>query len=345
MSVDGPKIDFLYFLYYHYYLLRMSIKAKKVIVDDDFDEIVNEKKMVNFSYLDVMNNGGTSYKVKKYHNRPIVAVYNKDKIIVVKRQVNFFEKNGAYLFELKDEKYQYVFVGGSVVYEFNLIKDDHLKLFECDLGNSSVTYAYILGEKYTYFLSDEDLCAVKNEDFSADSDRYNNLKKIKFDLKMIDIFSDSELVDDIKNIKKNIEVIGSVYKKNGQEGDFDWHIKSGLYEDSLFLFNDDEKRNKWKKAGRGNAVIRKYNKYALKTPRSCGIVTGKEVGYDELTDEVKKKIDRCFEEIKEIIHKYNYKKVYYSTETPNGLLGTSIFKVGDKVISYITERIKELEYL
>lgn len=333
---------------------KMSTKSKKIIIDDDFNDVVlnekkeeKKKKVVNFSYLDVMNNGGTSYTVKKCHNRPIVSIYNKDKIIVVKRHINFFEKNGAYLFELKNEKYQYMFVGGTNVYEFNLIKDDHFKLFECKLGNSSVTYAYILGEKYTYFLSDdEDLCAVKNEDFSGDSDPYDflydnydnsNLKK-KFDLRMIDSYEDYD------SYEEKIEVIGSVYKKNGQEGDFDWHIKSGLYEDSLFLFNDDEKRNKWKKAGRGNAVIRKYNKYALEKPRSCGIVTGKEVGYDQLTDEVKKKIDRCFEEIKEIIHKYNYKKVYYSAETSNGLLGTSIFQVGDKVVSYITERIKALEY-
>jgi len=89
----------------------------------------------------------------------------------------------------------------------------------------------------------------------------------------------------------SVEVIGTVYKKQGQEGDFEWHIKSGMYEDSLFLFNDDEKRHKWKKAGRGNAVIRKYNKHALDKPRSHGIVTGKEKGYECLSDEVKKAID------------------------------------------------------
>jgi len=141
----------------------------------------------------------------------------------------------------------------------------------------------------------------------------------------------------------SIKTIGTVYKKKNQEGDFEWHIKSGLYEDSLFLFNDDEKRNKWKKAGMGNAVIRKYNKYALKKPRSCGIITGKDVGYSELTDEVKKIIDRCFDEVKDIIRTYGYKRVYYSAQTPNGLLGTSIFKVGDDVISYITSQIKALE--
>jgi hypothetical protein len=140
----------------------------------------------------------------------------------------------------------------------------------------------------------------------------------------------------------NIEVIGTVYTKKGREGDFEWHIKSGEYEDALFLFNDDEKRNKWKKAGMGNAVIRKYNKYAVERPRSCGIVTGKEKGYDHLSPEAKAVIDRCVEEAKEIIQKHGYKKVYYSAQTPNGLLGTSIFHVGDDVVKYITEQIKQI---
>lgn len=93
-----------------------------------------------------------------------------------------------------------------------------------------------------------------------------------------------------------------------------------------------------KKAGTGNAVIRKYNKYAIpEKPRSHGIVTGKEKGYESLTDDVKKAIDVSINETKEIIKKYQYKKVYYSAKTPNGLIGTSIY-----VLSYITEQLKNL---
>ena len=141
-----------------------------------------------------------------------------------------------------------------------------------------------------------------------------------------------------------VKVFGSVFKKKGIEGDFDWQIKSPSYDDSLFLFNDDEERNKWKKAGQGNAIIRKYNKYAIPSrPRSVGIVTGKnEQGYTNLTPEVKNAIDKTIDEAKEIINKYSYKRVYYSATTPNGILGTSIFKVGDKVLNYITEQIKSL---
>lgn len=142
-----------------------------------------------------------------------------------------------------------------------------------------------------------------------------------------------------------IEVIGTVYNGKNKEGDFDWHIRSGKYEDALFIYNDDEQRRRWKKAGMGNAVIRKYNKYALDVPRSAGIVTGKgSSGYDFLRDDVKAQIDDCIADIKEIIQQHGYKKVYYSaTSADDDTIGTSIFKVGDDVRKYITNQIKSLE--
>jgi hypothetical protein len=194
-----------------------------------------------------------------------------------------------------------------------------------------------------------DICSAKLK-FLVDS-LYKRLKvKERTDFKKIKEEKDDKEVIDIESVKPQIDygskvkVFGSVFKKKGIEGDFDWQIKSHSYDDSLFLFNDDEERNRWKKAGQGNAIIRKYNKYAIPTrPRSVGIVTGKNgEGYDNLTPEVKKAIDKTIEEAKEIIKKYSYKRVYYSATTPNGILGTSIFKVGDKVLNYITEQIKSL---
>ena len=139
-----------------------------------------------------------------------------------------------------------------------------------------------------------------------------------------------------------MEHIGTVYSKKGQVGDFDWQIRSGQYEDALFLFNDDVKRHGWKKAGTGNAIIRKYNKHALSKPRSHGIIIGNEKGFESLTDEVKVIIDKCFEEVKQIIREHRYKTIYYSASTPNGMLGTSIFQVGEDVCSYITQQFKNL---
>lgn len=139
-----------------------------------------------------------------------------------------------------------------------------------------------------------------------------------------------------------LQIIGTVYTKKGQLGDFEWQIQSGLYEDALFLFNDDEKRHHWKKAGTGNAVIRKYNQHAVAKPRSHGIVTGNQTGYSTLTETVKAKIDECIAEAKQIIQEQGYTTIYYSAATPNGLLGTSIFQIGNDVREYITQQIKSL---
>ena len=140
-----------------------------------------------------------------------------------------------------------------------------------------------------------------------------------------------------------MQVIGTVFSGKGKEGDFEWQIKSGFYEDSLFVFNEDESRVKWKKAGRGNAVIRKYNKYAVDKPRSVGVFTGTKVGgYTELTDDVKSKIDGCIKDVKDIAEKFGYTRIFYSAKTPNGLLGTSIFQVDEKVLMYITQQLTSL---
>jgi hypothetical protein len=176
------------------------------------------------------------------------------------------------------------------------------------------------------------------------------IDSFNFDVKKWDNYGCLSEISKYKAKKrtKNVKVIGTVYKKKGVEGDFDWQIKSGLYEDSLFIFNDNEENNKHKRAGKGNAVIRKYNKYALPDrPRSVGIITGtlENGGYNNLTKEVKDIIDKNIEEIKDIIRKHGYKKVYYSAESDNGLLGTSIFKVDDSVIKYITRQIHSLSEL
>ena len=138
----------------------------------------------------------------------------------------------------------------------------------------------------------------------------------------------------------SLEVIGSVFTKKGIEGDFEWQIQSGKYDECLFIFNEDESRIKWKKAGAGNAVIRKYNKYAVARPRAVGMLTGnKHGGYTEFTPEIKEKIDSCIEEIKYIFANYGYTTLYYSAKTPNGLLGTSIFQVHPDVLQYITKEL------
>jgi hypothetical protein len=142
-----------------------------------------------------------------------------------------------------------------------------------------------------------------------------------------------------------ISVIGTVFAGKGKEGDFEWQIRSGKYENALFVFNEDEKRVGWKKAGRGNAVIRKWNHVACPDrPRAVGIFTGgSQGGYKVLNPEIQKKIDSCFDHLQKIMSKHGYTTIYYSAK-PNGLLGTSIFEVAPEVLEYITKRLKDLQH-
>jgi len=142
-----------------------------------------------------------------------------------------------------------------------------------------------------------------------------------------------------------IQVYGSVFTTANTIGDFDWMIRSGEFNDVLFIFNDDEYRYKTDRAGRGNAIIRKYNQYAEpQHPHSAGITTGtRSGGYTFLTDDVKCHIDHCIDNIKTILAKHrHFKRIFYSAERVNGLLGTSIFQVHPSVLQYITEQIWNL---
>jgi len=141
-----------------------------------------------------------------------------------------------------------------------------------------------------------------------------------------------------------MEVIGTVFAGVGKIGDFKWQILCGDYNDALFIFNDDEMRNKTPHATDGNAIIRQYNKYGCPTrPRSVGIVTGTgHIGYKQFDEETKQSIDACIAEVKEIIKDFAYTKIYYSAKEPGGILGTSIFNVDDDVLDYITKEIHAL---
>jgi hypothetical protein len=143
-----------------------------------------------------------------------------------------------------------------------------------------------------------------------------------------------------------MKVTGTIFVKRNELGDFMWMKDQKEYTESLFIFNDNTEYHNTNCKGGGNAIMRTFNKYNnnLEKPLSAGIPTGskEEGGFSELTKDVKKVIDSSFEEIKELIKKYNYKEVIYSADK-NGNLGTSIFEVDKEVINYITSLIKSLE--
>jgi hypothetical protein len=141
-----------------------------------------------------------------------------------------------------------------------------------------------------------------------------------------------------------VKIIGSIYTGNNTVGDFNWMIKQSDYTNCLFIFNDNIEHHLTNKKGGGNAIIRQYNKFSsLDKPRSAGIPTGtlKNGGFTILDEEVKVIIDNSISVIKDLIQKYKFDTVYFSQDS-SGKLGTSIFKVNQDVIDYITEQIYKL---
>lgn len=143
-----------------------------------------------------------------------------------------------------------------------------------------------------------------------------------------------------------MKVTGTIFYKKNEVGDFMWMMKQNEYKNSLFIFNDDTENHYTNNKGKGNAIVRPYNKYNnfIRIPKSAGIPTGslKHGGFAEFNENIQNIIDESFDEIIELIKKYNYTEIIYSADK-KGNLGTGLFKVNKDVIEYITSLIKSLE--
>ena len=147
-----------------------------------------------------------------------------------------------------------------------------------------------------------------------------------------------------KEFKQKMQIIPTIFTGSEKYGDFEYMIMSGEYNDSLFIFNDNEEYHFSDKEGCGNAIIRKFNKNSmLAIPRSAGIPTGtlKNGGYKNLGNHEKDVINFSVDEIKELIRKYKYSKIYFSADS-RGRIGTSLFQIHDDVKDYITVEINKL---
>ena len=178
-----------------------------------------------------------------------------------------------------------------------------------------------------------------------------------------------------------IQIIGSVFTAKNTVGDFNWMIEQPEYRNCLFIFNDNVRDHYKAVRGGGNATIRPYNIHGAKSPhnihgaesagiwvddihftdrvKSAGIPTGTSSGFISLDDIItydnnkqpitaQDYIDVAVDEIVELLAMRNFsadyriQTVYYSAVSPDGLLGTGIFKVGDSVKMYITDKIKSI---
>lgn len=145
-----------------------------------------------------------------------------------------------------------------------------------------------------------------------------------------------------------MKVKGIIYKGKNIYGDFNWMIKQKKYKKVLFIFNDNIEKHFTNQKGKGNAIIRQYNKYnrKIEIPQSAGIPTGslKEKGFKTLDDDTKCIIKCAIEEIKNLLKKYKYEKIFFSADKSGKRLGTSLFSPGEDVIDYITKKIYKLEF-
>ena len=139
-------------------------------------------------------------------------------------------------------------------------------------------------------------------ELTEDSVRHPSYRGIRTDVPYLNIKEDT------------LEVTAIQFKKKGEYGDFEWMINNPEYDDVLFIYNDDiESVGKYQK-GQGNAVIRPYNlnNPKIDKPRSAGIPTGSrklKKGFDSLDEETKKYIDTSINVIKDIITKYDIKRL------------------------------------
>lgn len=144
-----------------------------------------------------------------------------------------------------------------------------------------------------------------------------------------------------------VEMVKSVYRGRGRDGDFGWMITQDHHRRSLFVFNDNETQFRRHhdllgtqhtcSAGGGNAVIRPFQ--CCTPPRAIGIPTGHSGGYPSLDDHARHIIDASLAHLAGLIRSGEYDTVIVSWDEAAGTLGTGIFTVGRDVCDYIIEGI------
>jgi hypothetical protein len=142
-------------------------------------------------------------------------------------------------------------------------------------------------------------------------------------------------------------LVGTVYSGRRKWGDFTWMCQQPEFSHSLFLFNDNEEYHSTCRKGKGNAIMRRYNKWnrKLEKPIAAGIPTGtlRQGGYTSLDSHVINQVCNAMAEIRELLETYSYDTIVYSVD-PSGKLGTNLFSVCPEVIDFIDSQIRGLVF-
>lgn len=148
------------------------------------------------------------------------------------------------------------------------------------------------------------------------------------------------------------KVVPYIFRGPGKVGDFYWMIQQPQYENTLFLYNDNQEqflqfmkylsdpsqKEDSCDAGGGNAIIRPYQ--CVNPPRAAGIPTGTslEGGYTNL-EQAKPVIDLAFDRIEQLLQTGLYREIAYSAGADGRSLGTVIFAPSKNVKEYIQNKI------
>jgi len=146
-----------------------------------------------------------------------------------------------------------------------------------------------------------------------------------------------------------MKVTGTPFVQHGEEGDFKWMRQQDKYRNTLFLFNENvvDSYNDQPLAGAGSAAIRPYTHRFKEKPRAAGIPTGWSVasrGFTTFDFLTKKIIDWSLERIRTILHNDpEIDQIIFSCSSDDPTrIGTSIFQLPEKIVSYISDGIAAL---
>jgi ribA/ribD-fused uncharacterized protein len=161
-----------------------------------------------------------------------------------------------------------------------------------------------------------------------------------------------------------IQVISCIYYMPDFYGDFNWMINNSDYNDSLFIFTDNEEYSNICSAGRGHTKIRQYNQYSNHSiPRSAAIpisrlsiindiyrfnksitTNDKDLinGYKIFDNYVITNINESIVKIRKLIKKYKYKRIFFQSNQ-YGTINTGKYNVIQPVCNYITKQLYSLE--
>jgi hypothetical protein len=138
--------------------------------------------------------------------------------------------------------------------------------------------------------------------------------------------------------------------------DFAAMIRQQQYADTLFIYNENEQdyASGSVAAGGGNAAIRPFRADPGQTRRlnardpsrgvALGIPTGSHgIGYQALTRNVTVQIDAAIERIRLYVARANgIRRVVFSANAADSLIGTGIFQVGEAICEYITDGLRSV---